>query len=188
MIQWLNLSLLEYALLSSNLFKVCKFCGRDLHTFPPSFWRRKSGFFLLFCWWKTVCHNFHMIWFDFHLTVISKHTEVNSILVIQANYGRFVHLNQMPLFWPQDVIDENHHFWEHIWWRQMNCSNTYCSHRSQRQILKRSSSGMKIPDWSILKKYLTEVFLNYACTALTTLSPGSPVHPDTLDHCDDHSM
>ena len=37
-------------------------------------------------------------------------------------------------------------------------------------------------------KYLTEVFLNYACTALTTLSPGSPVHPDTLNHCDDHSM
>ena len=46
------------------------------------------------------------------------------------------------------------------------------------------SISQKIPDWSICgKKYLTEVFLNYTCTALTALSPGSPVHSDTLKHC-----
>ena len=34
----------------------------------------------------------------FHLTVISKHTKINDVLVIEAHYCRFFHLNKMPFF------------------------------------------------------------------------------------------
>ena len=78
---------------------------RDLHTFPPSFCGLKIGLLQLLrfsvVWLQAIAisyQDYHMIWYDFHLTIISKHTEVNSVLVIQANYHRFFHLNQIPLY------------------------------------------------------------------------------------------
>ena len=51
----------------------------------------------------------------FHLTVISKHPKVNAVLAIEAHYRRFVHLTKKCYFWSQNVTNENHHDWEHVW-------------------------------------------------------------------------